>query len=373
MQLSNEDNLRLNVLLRQSPKAIRLDDSRLCVHALTDKGEAKVVLNPNCREEKYLRLVRELFSTHVLGSPGGYPVYIRRWTRMGQTRDTDSLQKLLLLGEPEAVTAVVHAPELTAEVAQNAWWAYPTAENARQLLAKPLVAKSPLGPELAEFIIEFLPFEEIQQAMIDSVRLVLQPGLISDDQRESLWKRARRKQTYFIGFLHSTPNTLPESGFPHPEEPLLRETLSTLSTQNPLAKLLLRCYSAEGQLFLKTSANVLDKIASQEAAVELADAIAAYFSEIRPDEIRYRSIDEIQDRIVREQNSDEAFRQCVAQMPALLPQLQAILLLSMIGEFLLAPVLGKTDAMGSVMRKRLAPVTAPITEALRLLNPGIKV
>jgi len=43
-----------------------------------------------------------MLSSHVLGSPGGYPVFLQRWTRMGQTRDTQ-LDKLLLLGEPEAV------------------------------------------------------------------------------------------------------------------------------------------------------------------------------------------------------------------------------------------------------------------------------
>ena len=35
MQLSNEDNLRLNVLLAQDLKAVRIDESRMIVHALT--------------------------------------------------------------------------------------------------------------------------------------------------------------------------------------------------------------------------------------------------------------------------------------------------------------------------------------------------
>ena len=93
MALSNEDNLRLNVMLAQKPQAIRIDDSRMIVYALTEKGEAKVQLNPNCNEEKYLKQVRELLSTHFLGSPGGYPIYLRRWTRMGQERDDESLER----------------------------------------------------------------------------------------------------------------------------------------------------------------------------------------------------------------------------------------------------------------------------------------
>src|SRR5210317_1483828 len=121
MPLSNEDNLRLNVLLRQNLLALRIDGSKMIVDALTDRGEGQVVLNPNCRDEKYVAMVKELISTHVLGSPIGYPVYIHRWTRMGQSRKEESLQNLLKLGEPEAVVAVAHTEGLPVELARHAW------------------------------------------------------------------------------------------------------------------------------------------------------------------------------------------------------------------------------------------------------------
>ena len=120
MELSSEDSLRLNVLINQDLQAIRIDESKMIVYALTGRGEAKVPLNPTCRDEKYLRIVREMFSTHALGSPGGYPVFLRRWTRMGQMRE-ESLEGLLILGEPEAVVAVANSTELTEEVARRAW------------------------------------------------------------------------------------------------------------------------------------------------------------------------------------------------------------------------------------------------------------
>ncbi|MBA1330869.1 sulfur reduction protein DsrS, partial [Candidatus Endoriftia persephone str. Guaymas] len=69
--LSSEDALRLNVLLANKPKAIRIDESSMILYGLSEKGEAKVSLNPNCRDEQYLRQVRETLSGHVLGSPGG--------------------------------------------------------------------------------------------------------------------------------------------------------------------------------------------------------------------------------------------------------------------------------------------------------------
>ncbi|MDH5436477.1 MAG: sulfur reduction protein DsrS, partial [Gammaproteobacteria bacterium] len=84
--LSDQDSLRLNVLLANDVKAIRIDESRMEVFGLTDDGEVKVPLNPNSRDDQYLKRVREILSGHVMGSPGGYPVFLQRWTRMGQAR-----------------------------------------------------------------------------------------------------------------------------------------------------------------------------------------------------------------------------------------------------------------------------------------------
>lgn len=125
-EISPEDDLRLNVMLAQKPEAVRIDESKLIVYALTDKGEARVDLNPNCSAETYLRRVKAMLSSQVMGSPGGYPVFLERWTRMGQIRDT-SLEQLLLLGESEAIVAVAHAPGLTERIAIRAWWALPDA------------------------------------------------------------------------------------------------------------------------------------------------------------------------------------------------------------------------------------------------------
>jgi len=130
MQLSNEDNLRLNVLLAQSLHAVRINEGTMTVHALTEKGEAKVRLNPTTRDEQYLRWVRELLSMKVTGSPGGYPIFLKRWTRMGHAQN--NLEQMLLLGEPEAVVAVVHAPDLSHEIGRRAWWADPTSHCRRR-------------------------------------------------------------------------------------------------------------------------------------------------------------------------------------------------------------------------------------------------
>lgn len=364
MNLSSEDSLRLNVMLRQKPRAVRIDDSKMIVYALTRKGEAKIQLNPNCKEEQYLKRVRELLSTHVMGSPAGYPIYIRRWTRLGQERDHDSLKTLLLLGEPEAVTAVVHTPNISSELAELAWWCLPSSEIARQLLNSAAVIAADIGRELAAYLIEFMPFEENHQAAIDSVRLALQPGLIQPEKISELWLKAKRRQTYYIGFLHTLPDALPVPAAAHPQFDQHQAALGKINT--PTAKLLLRSLSAPGQAFVKTAHQVFDKLPNQDAAVELMEAVGNYFSAVRPDQHQYRSIEEIQTRVqtALENSETEALSQIMIEAPALSHRLQTLLVLSMLSEYLVAPIFGHTDAIGSVMRKRLEPVTLPVRKYL---------
>ena len=157
MELTAEDALRLNVMLANALQAVRIDESSMTVHALSDQGEASVKLNSVGRDDQYLKAVRELLSSQVLGSPGGYPVFLRRWTRMGQARD-DSLDQLLLIGEPEAIVAVVHATGLTDEIARKAWWAMPVADNARRMLEHECVLTGTMGAVLAEYLVDYLPF-----------------------------------------------------------------------------------------------------------------------------------------------------------------------------------------------------------------------
>jgi hypothetical protein len=362
MDLTDEDTLRLNVLLRQKLYAVRIDESRMAVHALSDRGEAKVRLNPNCKDELYLRRVRRLFSSHVLGSPGGYPVYLKRWTRMGQARN-ESLEKLLLLGEPEAVAAVVHAQGLTEELARRAWWVSPTAENARRMLEREDVAKGKLGVVLADFLVEFLPFEEDPQAIVDSVRLVLQPGLIDDKTKAELWERGRRKNTYYVGFLEAQPDNLPLEVPPHPEWAFVRARLQTLTAQgNVVAVQLDRTLSACGQAFLRTSEAVLRKPLNQDVVVALLDTVGDYFSAIRTNERGHRDIESIATEVAQLCDGGiarpSALDEVLQTIPGMRAQCAAMLALSMCSEQLVAPIFGLTDAIGSVMRKKITPITA---------------
>ncbi len=370
MSLSNEDNLRLNVLLAQDLKAVRIDESKMIVYALSSRGDAKVQLNPTCKDDKYIRLVKELLSNKIMGSPGGYPVYIKRWTRMGQDRQEESLAQLLLLGEPEAVVAVVHAPVITPEIARHAWWAYPSSENARRLLEKKAIAESDLARELAEFLLEFLPFEVEHKDMIDSVRLCLQPGLLKPEEIDDLWKRARRKQSLYVGFLHSQPDDLPETATVHPGYAESETTLQTLAEQgNVYARQLLRYLSAPGQAYLQTVIRVLDKAASQDTIVSMFLAFEQYNVSLPVAETRQRDIQQAEQFATcwLSAKDDLDLQACLQACPRLREQIRAMLVIAQLGEITLFPIFGLTDALGSVMRKKLKPLTDPLRVHLKML------
>ena len=374
MELAQEDSLRLNVMLHQSVHAIRIDESSMTVHALSDRGEAKVKLNPNCRDEQYLKRVRELISSHVLGSPGGYPVYLRRWTRMGQAR-ADSLGRLLLLGEPEAVVAVVHAEGLTDDLARHAWWAMPVAENARRMLARSCVNRSDFGAELARYLLEYLPFETEAHDIIESIRLVVQrPELLSAEQRRELWAKGRTKNTYYVGFLQAIPDELPEDLPAHPRYEELRARLDELAgAGNLYAQQLRRVLSARGQVFMATAETVLKKPLNQDVVVALVGAIGNYFAGVRRDEDKPQGL-EVAALVERAQQrwvnaaTDEPLYQLKDKLPDCEAEAVAMLALADVSEALVLPIFARTDAIGTVMRRKLEPVTAPLLQQFQVLR-----
>jgi hypothetical protein len=367
MQLSNEDNLRINVLLAQKPHAIRINESTMTIYALTAKGDAKIQLNPTAKDDQYLRWVRELLSMKVTGSPGGYPVFMKRWTRMGHTHNT--LEHMLLLGEPEAVVAVAYSREVSHEIARRAWWAHPTTEIARRLLEHQEVVNGELGKELAEYLLEFLPFEERQLDIVDSVRLCLQGELIDEKLRMDLWKRAKRKNPYYVGFMHGDPNLIPDEPKPIKHYETLKSKLDTLlEADNVYARELIRILSPMGQKWLETFKQSLKKPVDQDVVISLFLATQHFFTIPFPEQRGMREIDEACDRAESLCNEANDNPELLALLDVLddkeRKQLSALLVLAQQGEDSLIPYFGGNDSVGSVMRKRLQPLTTPLIERI---------
>lgn len=373
MELSHEDQLRLNVMLANPVDAVRIDEQRLIVYALSDGVEAKVKLSPNCRADQYLRHVRELLSGHVLGSPGGYPVFLKRWTRMGQTR-AENLADLLKLGEPEAVVAVAGASGLTDELARRAWWVAPVSDTARCMLEREAVIQGEMGKVLAQHLVEHLPFETEAMLMIDTVRLVLQPGLIDDETRLQLWRKGQSKRAYLIGFLAATPNDLPEPIDARQDLAQHRNALQSLVQQgNAFAALLLQVLDSPGQSFLAVADKVLRKPSNQDDVVALLNVIKQYFTTAAVCDDNCRDVEQVIQQCGAQCDAPEHNDLAVLleALPALRAEIQAMLVLARSGEAVVTPILSKTTAIGTVMRKHLQPVTTPLLQHMAVLR-GVK-
>jgi hypothetical protein len=368
MQLSGEDLLRLNVMMAQNVRAVRIDENRMQVFGLTDGGEVRVDLNPAGKHEHYVKQVREFLSGHVFGSPGGYPVFLSRWTRMGQAKD-ENLQQLLMLGEPEAVVAVVHAQGLTPEVAHCAWWCMPESENARRMLEKKCIADSEFGAILADHLFDHLAFETEPKPMIDSVRLMLQPGLMDAEKQEKLWNASQRKNAYLVGFLQALPDRLPNDQARHIKYDDFHQRLVGLK-ENPYAEFLLWLIGESGQAYLDTAYRVLKKPANQDVVVFLLNTLHDQMSKGSPARgvVYHRSIDEISQATdflfdLQEREFTHADKNWGALVEACGPgctELYSMAWLGQVNEAIVNDIFAQTTAEGSLMRKKLAPVTDPI-------------
>ncbi|MDD5295386.1 MAG: hypothetical protein PHU46_00605 [Rhodocyclaceae bacterium] len=331
VELAPEDALRLHVLLAGEVLAVRIDEGQRLLWALTPKGEARIPLHPIGRSDAYFMRVREVLGGHALGSPGGYPVHLRRWTRMGQS-SSKNLEALLKLGEPEAVAAVAHAPGLTDELARRAWWAWPSAEIARSMLGCQTVRTGETGPVLASFLVEHLPFEEDPVAAMNTVRSVLAAGLLDEPTRLGLWQKARRKPAYYLGFLESQADDLP------PEAPL---PLPADLPDNAWSRMLARCFSGTGQAYLKAAEQALDKPPAHETVYLLLNLLGRHFSSVRGEPGR------------------DALPERHAEALSVLAQLRAEDA---------EPILTRTTAVGPLMRRKLEPLLDPLVAQVRSLR-----
>jgi len=357
------------VMLHSGVEAIRIDEGHMTLHALSGDTESRIELHANCRADQYLKQVRELISGHVLGSPGGYPVFLRRWTRMGQARD-GGLAELLMLGEPEAVVAVSNAPGLSDELARRAWWIDPSSDNARRMLANPDVALGEMGPVLAQHLVEHLAFETEPQQMIDTVRLVLQPHLIDETAREKIWTGGARRNAYRVGFLQAIPDELPETAAARAELQTHGEVLEQLAAQgNDMAAVLLRTLDDRGQTYLRHAESILRKPADQDVVVALLNTIGDYFSPARVGDSLYADVEELAQTIeaLCQQPSDPSVVAILDQAPDLRDDLAAVLMLAGVSEALVTSIFAHTTAEGTLMRRKLEPVTGPLFERITVL------
>ena len=370
-ELTPEDSLRLNVMLAGEIQAIRIDAANMTIYGLSPRGTATVKLHPSGRSDQYLRTARELLAGFAIGSPGGYPVYLQRWTRMGQARDK-GLDRLLLLGEPEAVTSVAYSNGLTDELARRTWWAMPIADHARRMLERECVVQGKMGKVLAEYLVEHLPFENDAHIIMDTVRILLQPGLIEEQTRLSLWRKGEIDNAYQVGFLASLPDALPEQLTSHPNFENIKIKLADLLNQNNIfAQQLIRVLSSQGQTFFHAYDELLRYPADKDVVLVLLDALSSYFACLHAHRsCNGSTVEEIISSVndfIDNQNKTNAISQLLKIVPELSQEIKAMLVLSCIDVNIATPIMSQTTASGTLMRKKLEPVSLPILQMIATL------
>jgi hypothetical protein len=177
------------------------------------------------------------------------------------------------------------------------------------------------------------------------------------------------------------PDALPDrqAGHSHRER-VTRQLVGMLAEENPFAVQLCRLLSPAGQTYLACVEAVLKKPSNQDVMVELMCALEAYSAALPLEKQRKFDIAEVV-HVSSELTGgadagvdcmDGAAGQCLQALLQVLPDderyIRAMLFLALLGEPVLDSVFSRTDAIGTVMRKKLQPVTEPIHEQIKILR-----
>jgi hypothetical protein len=247
------------------------------------------------------------------------------------------------------VVAVVHSPALTDELARYAWWCMPTIENARLMLMRDVVCRGSMGRTLAEFLIEHLAFlHEDDIGILDTVAVMLHSGVLTDAERLAIWKRGTSRNSYYVPFLELQPDNLPAPRAARADQGGVPRLAG-----NPYSTMLDQALSAQGQTFLATAANILERPEIQEVVNHMLNALANWCTPLR-------QLDEAARSTAR-----EALIQAAPQFE---PDCAALDALAAVDADSVRPTFLKTTAIGSLMRHKIQPVVSPLLDAIAALR-----
>jgi hypothetical protein len=184
--------------------------------------------------------------------------------------------------------------------------------------------------------------------------------------RDELWRRCRRKPSYYLGFLASMPDSLPQSAAPRLLSESEASALRALADAgNPFAGQWLRICAAAGQTFVQTLLRVMEKPANQEVVSLSLEVVRDYFSPLRPEGDPDLTLEALQQQSFGFKHP--TLKACLRAVPERERELRTLYLLSGVGYGVLRPVFSKSDAVGSLMRRKLEPLLAPLRQRLESL------
>ena len=173
----------------------------------------------------------------------------------------------------------------------------------------------------------------------------------------------------------SAPHDLPD---PHPPRADLaqhRATLTTLAGRgNPLAQPLWLALDRPGQTFIAAERADLERIADQDTAVVLFNCLGTYFRPFRFGAVGGRDMQQLVEQAASICGLPNAGRhpplaELLCALPALQSEIAALVTLAGVPAAVATEILARTTASGTLLRRKLEPVSGPIERALaRLLG-----
>ena len=199
----------------------------------------------------------------------------------------------------------------------------------------------------------------------------MQGDLVTEKVRNDLWKKGQRKNALLVGFLKSLPNNLPVKYSEHKELAVIKEKLSSLK-DNVFSKIILGLLSKEGQAYLSTVEAVMKKPSNQDVVISLFDTVKNYFKSVCPNQTEYQDIEvlltDANKYVDVTATQFDDLKVFLEKHPELSGMVKSIIILSLINESLLNPVFSRTDAIGSLMRKKIDHIISPLANEISILK-----
>jgi hypothetical protein len=242
-------------------------------------------------------------------------------------------------------------------------------ENARRMLERKSVVQGAMGRILADFLVEHLAFETDHLAVVMTIKLILQPGLIETAVRERIWARGTHRNAYRLGFVEAIPDSLPQPRSSRTDLERYADRLARLAAGGSApASLLHRLLDHRGQTYLAAIEELLAHPLDKFTSAHLLSVIGDYFGAARIGETET----DIADVTARARSDYATAAGAIAALRETLPEIEeeivAMLALGHTGEPLATPIIAKTTASGTLLRRKLEPVLHPLLGHIQTLR-----
>ena len=116
----------------------------------------------------------------------------------------------------------------------------------------------------------------------------------------------------------------------------------------------------------------MKKPSNQDVVIALFDTVKDYFSDVRPNDAIYQDVGVLLDDVNKYINVSTVQVGDLKELLDIFPEfskiIKSILIFSLIDESILTPVFSRTDAIGSLMRRKISHIVDPLITELSIIR-----